>query len=250
MLIVLPPSETKAAPSSGPPLDLATMGSPTLNPTRTRVLDALVALCSGTTERATATLGLGPTQTGLVDHNTRLRDAPTAPAASVYTGVLYERLDVTSLAAPARRRLDTRVATASALFGLVRPGDSIPAYRLSAGVRLPPLGPLTSVWRQALGPVLDELAGELLIDLRSGQYTALHRPAGELARRTVTIRVLTESGGRRTVVSHFNKATKGEIVRDLLVHDVTATNAAGLHAALADLGWRAEIEERRIDVIV
>ena len=30
------------------------------------------------------------------------------------------------------------------------------------------------------------------------------------------MRVLHESGGKRTVVSHFNKATKGRIVRALL----------------------------------
>ena len=40
------------------------------------------------------------------------------------------------------------MAVTSALFGLVRPGDRIPAYRLSGDVSLPGLGPVAGVWRQ------------------------------------------------------------------------------------------------------
>jgi hypothetical protein len=143
------------------------------------------------------------------------------------------------------------VATASALFGVVRAGDRIPAYRLSAGVELPRLGSVSSLWRKPLAPALDELTdGGLLIDLRSGAYVNLHKPAGALAERTVTIRVLSDVNGVRKVVSHFNKATKGEIVRGICENGINVALPAALADALFDLGWKVELDGRRLDVII
>ena len=100
---------------------------------------------------------------------------------------------------------------------MVRPGDRIPAYRLSGDASLPGLGPVAGVWRAHLGGAVREALGPgLLVDLRSTTYAAFWRPEPDLARRVVTVRVLHESDGRRTVVSHFNKATKGRLVRGLL----------------------------------
>ena len=59
MLILLPPSEGKAASGSGAPLDLAGLCLPSLTPARERVLDTLVALCApaGTAPTGTAPAG-------------------------------------------------------------------------------------------------------------------------------------------------------------------------------------------------
>lgn len=251
MLILLPPSERKTPPSDGPPLSLEHLDLPALNPTRERVLRSLVVVCRGNHTRAVKRLGLGPTQADAIERNAALLEQPTARADAVYTGVIYEAWDPATLDADARKRADESVAVASALFGLVRPGDHIPAYRLSGTVTLPRLGTVAGLWRPRLGPVLDELVGDgLLVDLRSGIYVNLHKPAGPLADRTVTVRVLHERDGKRTVVSHFNKATKGRIVRALLEHDVRATSIDELGDALGDLGWTAERDGRRLDVVV
>lgn len=251
MLILLPPSEGKTAPATGDPLTLDSLDMPALNPTRERVLRSLVAVCQGNTTRAMKRLGLGPTQTDAIERNAALLEQPTARADEVYTGVLYEAWDPSTLSRAARRRADTTVAIASALFGLMRPHDHIPAYRLSGTVALPRLGPVAGLWRPKLGPVLDELVDDaLLVDLRSGTYVNLHKPAGALAERTATVRVLHERDGKRSVVSHFNKATKGRIVRALLEHDVRARSVDELRTALGDLGWTTELDGRRLDVVV
>ena len=126
-----------------------------------------------------------------------------------------------------------RVAVVSSLFGLVRPGDRIPAYRLSGDASLPGLGPVAGVWRAALGEVVREaVGGGLLVDLRSTTYAAFWRPEPDLARRVVTVRVLHETDGRRTVVSHFNKATKGRLVRSLLEDGANPGSVRALAAAL------------------
>ncbi|WP_114423074.1 peroxide stress protein YaaA [Nocardioides houyundeii] len=241
MLILLPPSEGKTAPRRGRPLDLDALSSPGLGTARRSVLDALVELCSDNPVKAMEVLGLGPTQAGLVASNAALASLPTARADALYTGVLYEALDFAALSPAAKRRATAGVRTTSALFGLVAPGDRIPAYRLSGDATLPGLGSVAGVWRDALGPAVEETLGAgLLVDLRSGTYAAFWRPTPALAPRVVGVRVLHEHQGRRKVVSHFNKATKGRIVRALLEDGAKPRTPTQLAEALRRLGWDVE----------
>ena len=256
MLILLPPSEGKAAPRRGRALDLDALAFPGLGPTRERLLGALVAMCSDDPDLAATTLGIGHTQRHLLDVNSELPDAPTARADRVYSGVLYDALDPGSLSPAARRRAATRLAITSALFGLVRPADRIPAYRLSGDTTLPGLGPVSAAWRPVLGAAVEEAVGDgLLVDLRSTSYAAFWRPPAHLGSRVATVRVLHEANGKRQVVSHFNKATKGRIVRAVLEDGANPRTPAALADLLRDLGWKVEEGEpvkggTRLDVVV
>jgi cytoplasmic iron level regulating protein YaaA (DUF328/UPF0246 family) len=245
VLILLPPSEGKIEPARGGPLGLQRLAFPVLEPARAEVLRALVDLCTadgpGGVARAAGVLGVGRSQTGEVLRNARLEQAPTGCASTVYNGVLYEALGLGSLTGTAKRRAGRWLAITSALFGLVRPQDPIPAYRLSGGVRLPEVGNVATFWRRHLDPAVREAVGRgLVMDLRSSTYASFWRPDADLAARTVTVRVLHEVGGRRTVVSHFNKATKGRIVRALLQADGTPDSPAALADRLGDLGWKID----------
>ncbi len=256
VLILLPPSEGKAAPRRGVPLDLASLSFAVLESHRERVLEALVEMCQGNEQRALATLGIGVGQADLVTRNAGLRIGSTARADRIYTGVLYDALGLPTLSSAAKRRANTRVAITSSLFGLVRPADRIPAYRLSGDATLPGLGSVAGIWRGALGPAVEEALGSgLLLDLRSTMYAAFWRPPPALATHTASVRVLHEVDGQRKVVSHFNKATKGRIVRDLLEAGAAPRKPAQLAATLADLGWPNEIGATgrhgvQIDVVV
>jgi cytoplasmic iron level regulating protein YaaA (DUF328/UPF0246 family) len=230
--------------------------SPSLTPTRTTLLEALTTLCRDDPEKAASVLGLGPAQRDLVERNIHLATAPTARADAVYTGVLYDALDFATLSPAARRRATSRLAVTSSLFGIVRPGDRIPAYRLSGDAVLPGVGSVAGVWRESLGEAITAGMGTgLLVDLRSSTYAAFWRPTADLARRVATVRVLHESGGRRTVVSHFNKATKGRIVRALLEDGADPRSPKALAEALNRLGWTVEVGEptpkgTQLDVVV
>lgn len=255
MLILLPPSEGKAAPERGAPLDLATLALPSLTPAREAVVDALVSLCSQDPDKAREVLAVPRTQPGLVTLNAGLRSAPAARADRVYTGVLYDALDAPTLSTAAKRRLG-RVMVTSSVFGLVGMADRIPAYRLSGDTTLPGLGGVQAHWRAHLGlAALEALGDGLLVDLRSGTYAAFWRPAPALADHVATVRVLHEVGGVRKVVSHFNKATKGRLTRALLEEGATPRTPTGLAEALRDLGWRVEVGApgragTRLDVVV
>lgn len=241
MLILLPPSEGKSEPRRGTSLDLDRLGSPGLGAARGQVLDALLAHCNDDPAAAATTLGLGPTQLDLVTRNANLRSAPTARADRIYTGVLYDALGFDSLSSAAKRRAATRVAVMSSLFGMVRPGDPIPAYRLSGDASLPGVGSIAGFWREHLPESIQEALGSgLLVDLRSGMYAAFWRPGPEQAKRVATVRVLHEHNGTRKVVSHFNKATKGRIVRAVLEDGAKPRTPAQFADLLRDHGWTVE----------
>jgi uncharacterized protein len=253
VLILLPPSEGKTQPRRGKPVDLAT--GPVAVPRR-EVRDALVDLCRGPEVDALRVLGLSPGQADDVRLNARLGDLPSAPAEKVYSGVLFEALGLTALDASAHRRALARVAIISSLYGVVRPGERITAYRLGGGVNLPGLGGVAAYWRRHLDPVMRDLAGRgLVVDLRSSTYAAFWRPAPDLAARVVTVRVLHEVNGRLQVVSHFNKATKGRLVRAVLEDGRDARTPAAFASLLTDLGWTVKAGSRttsgtQLDVVV
>jgi cytoplasmic iron level regulating protein YaaA (DUF328/UPF0246 family) len=215
MLIFVPPSETKAFPAGTAPVDLGSLVLPELLPTRAALLKALARLARGRAPAALEALGLSEGQAGELAHNRELGSAPAGAAAELYTGVLYDALDLPGLH---HRGVTTdHVLIFSALWGVLRPDDRIPHYRCSAGVKLPAMGSVSAAWRKALRAPLAAHAGDqLVVDLRSGAYSSLWVPGAN----AVTVRVLheRESGGvvRRTVVSHFNKATKGRLARALL----------------------------------
>jgi len=241
VLILLPPSEGKTAPRRGNSLDLDRLSFPALTDARREMLDALVRT-SAEHPDALRVLGLTGGQAGEVPRNAALHTARTARADKVYSGVLYEALDVSSLDASARGRATRWLAVTSSVFGLVRLGDPIPAYRLAGDVTLPGLGGVAGHWRRHLDPVVrDALGGGLLVDLRSSMYAAFWRPSADVARRVATVRVLHEVDGRRQVVSHFNKATKGRLVRALVEDGTAARTPAGLADHLGSLGWKVEV---------
>ena len=156
MLILLPPSEGKTAPTGGAPLDLDSLAyAKELGERRARLLDALEALGGKPVAKAIAQLAISKGQAG-----------------EVYTGVLYDRLGLPELSARARQR----VLIASALWGVVRPDDRIPYYRFSAKARLDGIGPLAAFWRPALAAALPDEEGSLVVDMRSGAYAAAWKP--------------------------------------------------------------------------
>lgn len=241
MLILLPPSEGKSAPERGRPLALASLSFPGLQSMREEVLTALQRLCAGPAGKARTTLGITPRQDAERQRNADLRRAPTAAAGEVYSGVLYDALDLRTLPARSARRAATDIVISSALFGLLRFTDRIPAYRLSADTTLPGVGRLAGAWREPVTDAITAAAGRgVVLDLRSSAYVALGPVPAALANRTAVARVLQEKGGKRSIVSHHNKATKGRIVRGLLEESKPRTTAE-LADALRAAGYRVEL---------
>ncbi len=245
MLILLPPSEAKTAPARGKPLDLAAMSGPELMPLRARLMRALVDLCRDDAPAAMTALDLGPTQFDLVVANAQLPQSPTAAASRVYSGVLYAALDHPALQDGDLRRANRRIAIVSALFGLVRPTDRIPAYRLSGGSRLPGIGALPSFWRHSVSAEVDRHTG-LVIDMLSSPYAAFV----SLPPDAVTVKVWQPGpAGQRVATSHFNKATKGEVARVLATCERSLSTPRQVLETVRAAGFEADLDGRRLDVL-
>ncbi len=244
MLILLPPSEGKTAPASGDPIDLDSLAyADQLGERREKLLDALERLGTLSRRRAVTMLGVSKGQAGEVDVNARLRLAPAAPAAQVYTGVLYERLGLPGLPVAARRR----VLIASALWGVVRPDDRIPYYRFSANARLTRIGPPASFWRPALAAALPDEPGGLVVDMRSGGYAAAWKPKQATL---LPVRAFSEVGGKRKVVSHMAKAVRGDVARALLGAKKAPADPEAAAAVARAAGFAVELNAGNLDVIV
>jgi cytoplasmic iron level regulating protein YaaA (DUF328/UPF0246 family) len=217
MLVLLPPSEGKAQPESGAPVALDALAfAHELNGRREEVVDAL---------------------------DPGLREAPAAPAAEVYNGVLFKRLQLPKLPAKARRQ----VLIASALWGMVRPDDRIPHYKLPPKEKLDGIGPLAKLWRPALAEALPDRSGELIVDMRSGAYSAMWKPKQATL---LPVRAFTESGGERKAVSHMAKAVRGDVARALLEAKKAPADPEAAAAIAEAAGFTVELNDDCLDVIV
>lgn len=239
MLIILPPSETKASGGSFPPLDFDSLRFPELTDIRRDIAADLQAL---SVDETLAALGLSEKLRDEAAANQQVLSSATMPAIERYTGVLYDALQAGSLDDAARARL----AVGSAFFGVVGAQDLIPHYRLSGGSKLPrrdgsphrdgSLPTMKARWGKHLTQALEQV-DELVVDLRSGTYQTL----GPL-KDAVTVRVEhVRPDGSRKVVSHFNKHYKGLLARELALSSQDANTAEEVAHIAAEAGLEVEV---------
>ena len=240
MLIIAPPSETKAAPpADGPVLDLGRLAFAELTPIREAVLEALME--TSARPDAFERLHTRPSKAAEVARNTHIRDVPTRRVLDVYTGPLHQGLGFATLSPAAADRADEVVAVTSALFGVLRPRDHIPPYRLISWASLHGLGRPDHAWRTVLPEVLARAAGPegVVVDLRSPEAQQMGMPA-RLGDRTVELRVDRRGAGRR-IGDVVAKRVRGEAARHLLEHDDEPGDLDGLADVLGDR-WPVRLE--------
>lgn len=244
MLILLPPSEGKTAPETGPPVELDKLVyADALTESRRKLLGALAGLAELPLERAVSMLAVSTGQAGEVAVDAELGSAPAGPAAEVYTGVLYDRLRLPEFP----KRAQGRVLIASALWGVLRPTDRIPYYRLSAKAKLDGIGGLAAFWRPALAEALPDKSGTLVVDMRSGAYAAAWKPNQATL---VAVRAFTEVKGKRKAVSHMAKAVRGEVARALLEAKKAPESPEAAATIAESAGFTVDLTPGNLDVIV
>jgi cytoplasmic iron level regulating protein YaaA (DUF328/UPF0246 family) len=226
-LILLPPSEGKAVGGTGGPVEAGSLSFPDLDPHRARALAAVIRAMRTSGSRRSKLLGVkGMALAAATATNLEVSTSPTMPAIERYTGVLYDALDAATLSSRDRKRLDRQVIILSGLFGLVRPTDEIPDYKLKMGATLPPMGKLSTWWRgpitQSLAPVV---ANATVWNLLPNEHTSAWVPprmgSGEPGAPSsiLSVKFLDETPRSThaersfTTVNHWNKLLKGALVR-------------------------------------
>jgi uncharacterized protein len=240
VIVLLPPSETKAAGGTGEPLTTAGPGSPALGfprlaVARSRALAALDRLVAEGQDVST------PAKARAAADNAAVRTSATMPAIDRYTGVLFDAMDAATLAPDARAWLDDHVVVQSALLGFLRASDRIPAYKVSEHTKLPGER-MRELWSGA-GAVIEGFA----LDLRSKAYASLAPVAA-----AVPVEIVSPEG---KALNHWNKAGKGALVRSLAEARVEADSADALVAWAAssgvplertDAGLRLTVQDPRL----
>ena len=196
---------------------------------------------------------LGPKNAHEISQNLEIYDAPALAAWQLYDGVLYEAAkfaQIFSYGACAQdgqgqgqgnqpqgsgqgqggqsqadqsqglqRQLEELTLVFSALFGPVRLTDLITPHRLSGSVKLPGQGSVASIWSKALKELLtQQLSGHVVVDLRSAEYGAMYRPTrgSDCLLLNIGVAKVNPATGKRSVVSHWAKHTRGLLAGALL----------------------------------
>ena len=211
LVILLPPSEGKAAGGDGPAWS-ATDGrfGAELAAGRTRVANALKRAKGGTAKQLGARGDLLSTAKAA---NLAALGGPTRPAHERFTGVVWGHLDPPTLPAGARRRAEAGVLVISALTGLTTWDDPVPDFRLKLSASVPPVGNVAAFWRPVLSPVLNAwLDGHTVVDLLPNEHRSAWLP--EPDRYDLVRPALEHRNGKPA--GHGGKAAKGLLARALL----------------------------------
>ena len=244
MRILLPPSAGKTTKESTNHLQLEKLWQAEhLTQTRRQLIDDVqnTALLAD----ATQIFKLGPKNAHEISQNLEIYDAPALAAWQLYDGVLYEAAkfaQIFSYGACAQdgqgqggqqqvdqcqadqpqglqRQLEELTLVFSALFGPVRLTDLITPHRLSGSVKLPGQGSVASIWSKALKELLtQQLSGHVVVDLRSAEYGAMYRPTrgSDCLLLNIGVAKVNPATGKRSVVSHWAKHTRGLLAGALL----------------------------------
>jgi hypothetical protein len=250
MRILLPPSAGKTTKESTNHLQLEKLWQAEhLTQTRRQLIDDVqnTALLAD----ATQIFKLGPKNAHEISQNLEIYDAPALAAWQLYDGVLYEAAkfaQIFSSGEPSQgsqgqgnqpqgsgqgqggqsqadqsqglqRQLEELTLVFSALFGPVRLTDLITPHRLSGSVKLPGQGSVASIWSKALKELLtQQLSGHVVVDLRSAEYGAMYRPTrgSDCLLLNIGVAKVNPATGKRSVVSHWAKHTRGLLAGALL----------------------------------
>jgi cytoplasmic iron level regulating protein YaaA (DUF328/UPF0246 family) len=160
----------------------------------------------------------------------------------VYTGVVHEGLAVATLSPAATARAAGEVVIASALWGLLRPADEIPPYRLNICSHLVRMGDLEPAWRKVLPRALATAAGPrgVIFDTRAASYQALGLPLG-LGDRTVVMRVNQTAPDGRRIGTFLAKQLRGQALRHLLESGADPEDPQALADVLAER-WPTQLD--------
>ena len=215
-MLLLPPSEGKAEGGNrrrSPWTPEAGAFGSRLGDRRAEVVDALLGVRGGDEKL----LGVrGDHLLRAQSANSSLIGAAVLPAWQRYTGVVWDHLDPATLTPAARKQ----ITVVSGLLGLVRADDSVPDYRLKMGANLPPLGKLSTWWRDALTVELEHLARrKFIVDLLPQEHRAALVLEGLEGVSLTLVDPTGKPGG------HFAKAAKGELARAILTDGVAAIDS-------------------------
>ncbi len=220
--ILLPPSEGKKVGGNPFAPDMFDYRSSNtfnyfneLNPERRALINALQQFMKDADEDALQDVfGVkGNVLEEAVKINAAIYKAPLMSSLDRYSeGVMFKAMDFAGLPTGAQRRLLENGIIVSGLFGLLRPDDLIPNYRLRIEANIPGFGKVGKYWKSHISPLLNRtVAGKFVWDLLPGA----HREAWDddhSYKQLVQVKFFEIKEGERKSVTHQVKPLRGQLV--------------------------------------
>lgn len=146
-----------------------------------------------------------------------LFSAETMHAVERYSGVAFGYLDYKTLDETAKGYLQKQVIIFSNLYGPILGGDKIANYKVKQGNSIGAIAP-DKFYKERFSYQLDlQLMGHEILDLRAGYYDKFYKSKESYT----TLKFL--KGGK--TVSHWAKAYRGIVLRELARHQVQSLDA-------------------------
>lgn len=219
-----------------------------LNPERRTLIQAVQAHVEAADEDAREALfGVrGDTLAAAVEATRHIFGSPLLAAIDRYSpGVMYRATEFTSLPTGAQRRLLENGIIFSGLFGLLRPDDLIPDYKLSMGAKVDGIGKVSAYWKPHLTARLAELLdGQAVWNLLPGSHDEAWEDTGAAA-RVIRVKFVREVDGERKPISHGVKELRGALAAYIV--NETADHVDALDFWEAPDGYELDREASDLD---
>jgi len=210
MKILFSPSETKTNKAFLPCINEKSFIFPHLYEKRMEVMGRYQDIIWQQDIATLSTLfGIKDAQKCLALSHINLFSALTCKAIERYDGIAYDYLSYATLLESEQKFIDNHLLIFSNLLGPLLAGENIPEYKLSQGETLDGFKP-ELFYKEVFSPSLDAmLENEFIVDLRAGFYEKFYT----IKKPFVTAKFLKNG----KVVSHFAKAYRGKMVRQLCI---------------------------------
>lgn len=226
--ILLPPAEGKQEGGNPYAPDMFDYRSSTtfnffkdLNPERRELIRAVRKMVNDLDEDELENiLGVkGDNLEAAIKANSTIMNAPLMSALDRYSpGVMYQAMDFPGLPTGAQRRLLEEGIIFSGMFGLLRPDDLIPNYKLRMDAKVPGIGAengngkVSQYWKPHISEQLNRVVtGRFVWNLLSG----IHEEAWDDAHTydaMVRVKFMRKKSGKLEAVSHGVKPLRGRLV--------------------------------------
>ena len=203
-----------------------------LNPERRALIDAVQAQIKDADDDELQSLfGVkGDTLADAVEANRAIYKSPLMAAVDRYgPGVMYSAMDFAGLPTGSQRRLLENGVILSGMFGLLRPDDLIPDYKLKMDAKVEGIGKVSSYWREPLSRELNKLvAGHAVWNLLPGAHEIAWDDEETYARMIRVKFYREDESGERTAVSHGVKELRGSLVAYIVNETADSVEALDL----------------------
>ena len=217
MKVLFSPSEGKKSGGSAEPFNHSDFIFPDLFDKRKEVIDRYKSFIDQADDTQLSKLFGIKDSSKFGTYTNDIYTQPTMKVIERYSGVAFEYLKYETLQSREKEYVDKNTIIFSNLFGPLYAGDQhLPEYKLKQGEKIDGFAP-EIFYKKHFSDALDDLLqGEPFLDLRAGFYNKFYK-----AKTPYTTLKFVKNG---KVVSHWAKAYRGIVLRELAINDIASVN--------------------------